>query len=481
MGPRVRQRPNAVGPLLIYCALSTTMVSSLGALLIPSIARAHHVPVSSAQWMLTVTLLVGAVSTPVLGRLADGHRSRRALLGVLALTVSGSSLAAVADTFPQLLIGRALQGPACGMLPMTIALAHRHLAPAKVTDGITALTVTAATGAGLSFPLTGLIAEHLDHRWGFWCAAGLAAPAIVGVLLILPPDKRPAAEADGGLGSPSTSVRADLAGTVLLVAGLANLLLLLSQGSRWGWTSVIVLSVLLDAALLLTAWAWWEQRVAQPLIRPELLVHPDVLLANLATIVLGAATFTGVSALATLVQAPVGTGYGLGLSVFAAGCVMLPFSAGSQLASRLVRRPADRTGPHALLWLGGVLLTGTHAALTAHHDELWHLLLAILTLGLGSSMVWAIVATLIHSAVPGGDLGSTTSFNHVLRVVGSAIGSAATGVILSAHTAPDGFPTDDGYVTVFTVCAIGCTSVLLGLLVRGLAERRRAPGSETSG
>ncbi|UUU25810.1 MFS transporter [Streptomyces sp. DSM 40750] len=481
MGPRVRRRPNAVGPLLIYCALSTTMVSSLGALLIPSIARAHHVPVSSAQWMLTVTLLVGAVSTPVLGRLADGHHSRWALVGVLVLTLSGSLLAAIADTFSQLLIGRALQGPACGMLPMTIALAHRHLAPAKVTDGITALTVTAATGAGLSFPLTGLIAEYLDHRWGFWCAAGFAAPAVVGALLILPRDERPTAAPGAGPGARSASVRADLAGTVLLVAGLASLLLLLSQGSRWGWTSAIVLSVLVDAALLLTAWAWWERRVAQPLVRPELLVHPDVLLANFATFVLGAATFIGVSALATLVQAPVGTGYGLGLSVFAAGCVMLPFSAGSRLAGRLARRPAVRMGPYALLSLGGVLLTGTHVALAAHHDELWHLLLAILTFGLGSSIVWAVVAALIHTAVPGGDLGSTTSFNHVLRVVGSAIGSAATGVILAAHTADDGYPTDDGYVAVFTVCAIGCTTVLLGLLVRALAERRRAPGSETAG
>jgi predicted MFS family arabinose efflux permease len=463
--------------LLIYCALSTTMVSSLGALLIPSIARAHHVPVSSAQWMLTVTLLVGAVSTPVLGRLADGHHSRWALVGVLVLTLSGSLLAAIADTFSQLLIGRALQGPACGMLPMTIALAHRHLAPAKVTDGITALTVTAATGAGLSFPLTGLIAEYLDHRWGFWCAACFAAPAIVGALLILPRDEPPGT----GPGSLSASARVDLAGTVLLVAGLASLLLLLSQGSRWGWTSAIVLSVLVDAALLLTAWAWWERRVAQPLVRPELLVHPDVLLANFATFVLGTATFIGVSALATLVQAPVGTGYGLGLSVFAAGCVMLPFSAGSRLAGRLARRPAIRTGPYALLSLGGVLLTGTHVALAAHHDELWHLLLAILTFGLGSSIVWAVVAALIHTAVPGSDLGSTTSFNHVLRVIGSAIGSAATGAILAAHTAADGYPTDDGYVAVFTACAIGCTAVLLGLLVRALAERRRVPGSETAG
>ncbi|WP_345035016.1 MFS transporter [Streptomyces sannanensis] len=481
MGGRVLKRPNAVLLLLVYCGLSNTVISSLGGLLVPSIARTHHVPVSTAQWVLTVNLLAGVVTTPVLGRLADGCRSRRALLAALVLVVSGSVLAAMAGGLPQLLIGRALQGPACGMLPMTIALAHRHLAPARVPEGIVVLTVAAATGSGISYPLTGLIADCLDYHWAFWFAVAFVAPAVAGVLLILPPDKGPAADRGADAGAPSGFKRADPVGAVLLTAGLACLLLVVSKGSSWGWTSVAALGPLAGSAALIPAWAWWERRAAQPLIRPDLLLLPDVLLANITAVVLGATTFVGYSAIGMLAQVPPGSGYGLGLSVFTAGCVMLPLSAGSQLAGRLTRRLTARMGHHGMLPLGGALVAGANAGLVVHHDRLWHLLLAMLAFGVGSSIIWAVVPTLIHTAVPGDDLGTATSFNHVLRVAGSAIGSAATGAILDAYASSDGFPTEEGYVAVFSVSAISCTAVLLGLLGRVLAERRRAEGSQLPG
>ncbi len=63
-------------PVLIYAALCTAIVSSLGMLLVPSISQEFDVSVSSAQWMLTVNLLVGAVVTPVMGRLSDGPHKK---------------------------------------------------------------------------------------------------------------------------------------------------------------------------------------------------------------------------------------------------------------------------------------------------------------------------------------------------------------------------------------------------------------------
>jgi predicted MFS family arabinose efflux permease len=64
---------------LIYAALSTAIVSSLGMLLVPTISREMDVSVSTAQRMLTINLLVGAVATPVMGRLSDGPHKKRLL------------------------------------------------------------------------------------------------------------------------------------------------------------------------------------------------------------------------------------------------------------------------------------------------------------------------------------------------------------------------------------------------------------------
>jgi len=81
-------------PALIYAALSTAVVSSLGMLLVPTISREFHVSVSTAQWMLTVNLLVGAIATPIMGRLGDGAHTKRILVWALSIMLAGSILAA---------------------------------------------------------------------------------------------------------------------------------------------------------------------------------------------------------------------------------------------------------------------------------------------------------------------------------------------------------------------------------------------------
>ncbi|HAG57942.1 MAG TPA: MFS transporter, partial [Arthrobacter bacterium] len=115
-------------PALVYAALSTAIVSSLGMLLVPAISREMDVTVSTAQWMLTINLLVGAVATPVMGRLSDGPHKKRLLLTSLSIILIGSILAAVAPNFTVFLIGRALQGLSYGIVPVTIALARRYVA-----------------------------------------------------------------------------------------------------------------------------------------------------------------------------------------------------------------------------------------------------------------------------------------------------------------------------------------------------------------
>src|ERR1700710_3129795 len=118
------RRERLLLPALVYCGMCTAIISSLGVLLIPTIAAAQHVSLSSAQWILTVNLLVGAVSTPVLGRAADGAPPRRVLRGMPAAVLVGSVRAATASHLGQLLVGRALQGFTYGIIPVTITLAR---------------------------------------------------------------------------------------------------------------------------------------------------------------------------------------------------------------------------------------------------------------------------------------------------------------------------------------------------------------------
>jgi predicted MFS family arabinose efflux permease len=129
-------------PALIYAALSTAIVSSLGMLLVPSVSVEMGVEVSTAQWMLTVNLLVGAIATPVMGRLSDGPHKKKLLLIALAIILAGSVVAAAAPNFAVFLFGRALQGLTYGIVPVTIALARRYVEGARVQSSISTLSVT---------------------------------------------------------------------------------------------------------------------------------------------------------------------------------------------------------------------------------------------------------------------------------------------------------------------------------------------------
>src|ERR1700744_2622452 len=104
-----------------------SVVSSLGAPLIPTLSRAEGVSLSTGEWILTITLLTGALATPVMGRLADGPRQRPVMLAALGTVGLGCGLAAVSNGFHRLIIGRALKGLGLGLLPVAMAIARRNL------------------------------------------------------------------------------------------------------------------------------------------------------------------------------------------------------------------------------------------------------------------------------------------------------------------------------------------------------------------
>ena len=141
---------------------------------------------SAGQWLLTITLLAGALATPVMGSLADGPRQRDIVLVALGAVVVGCAVAAISDSFAVLLIGRALQGLGLGLLPVAMAVARRCLPPDRARRTIATLSVTTAMGVGLGYPLTGLIAQVLDFRAAYWFGAITVGGALILAALVLP-------------------------------------------------------------------------------------------------------------------------------------------------------------------------------------------------------------------------------------------------------------------------------------------------------
>lgn len=450
-------------PALVYAALCTAVVSSLGMLLVPSIAEEMQVSVSTAQWMLTINLLVGAISTPVMGRLSDGPHKKPLLLSSLVVILIGSLLAAAAPNFAIFLLGRALQGLSYGIVPVTIALARRYLPERQVRPAISTLSVTVTMGIGIGYPLTGLIAGVADVRIAFWCAALFVATAVVVVFRAIP----------AGSDERSPRMPFDFVGAALLGLGLGTLLLGVSEGPNIGWGSPQTIGIFSIAALSLIAWVWTAWTLEHPLINLRVFRKIEVVLANLTAIGLGAALYIGMSISSLVAQAPASTGYGLAMPVLWAGFVMLPLSVGSFGANRLVRRLAHRVGLTSLLPTGTGLVMASGFLLWFAHSALWELLIGMFLFGLGIGASYAAMPALIERSVATTELGSSVSFNQVLRTIGSSFGTAISGAVLAAAgNGLDHHATGSGITLTLAIGALICTMVFCALMAHRILRRR---------
>ncbi|WP_183095884.1 MFS transporter, partial [Nocardioides stalactiti] len=340
---RQRGGSGALVPTLALLTTITAVVSSLGAPLVPSIAHQYDVALTTAQWSLTAPLLVAAVATPILGRVAAGRRRRPAILGGLVVVAIGTtlsagsalSMASAGDRdllgFEVLVAGRALQGVGMALVPLAIAVARDELAGTRMVRAVALLSVTTVAGAGLGYPLTGLVA----------LVGGLAGAYLLGVLLTL----LTLAMAWRGVPASVLAVpaRVDWVGALLLSGGVLCLLLGISQGEAWGWRSAAVVGLGATSGVALAAWiaaALWSRH---PLVDLRLATRPGLAAPNLVAFVAGIGMYSLLTLTVVLVRAD-DPGFGLDHSVAVAGLILVPYATASVVGSRWARRAESRLG-----------------------------------------------------------------------------------------------------------------------------------------
>jgi predicted MFS family arabinose efflux permease len=454
-------RPRLV-PVLVYLALVTSVVSSLGAPLIPTIAHDTHVSLASAQWSLTISLLVGAIATPTLGRLGDGRHRRPAVLGALTAVLVGCLLAALPGPFWLLLVGRALMGIGLGLVPLTMAIARDHLVGERRARVVGLLSITAAAGIGLGYPLTGLIADAWSFRAGFAVGAVVVAVALLLALVAVP----------GVTDRPPRPL--DTVGAALIAAGVAALLLAIAEAEVW--RASVVAALIVGSVLTLALWFWHELRTAHPLVDLRLVKDRTVLTADLTGLLAGIGMYALISMIIRFAQTPRSAGYGFGATIVASGLLLLPLSVLSMASSRIAPMLGRRFGQRAVLPIGCGVFVLANLVFALERDSYASVAIVMALGGLGVGCTFAALPGLIVSSVPAEETGSAMSFNQVLRYVGYSTGSALSATVLEGHT-PQGqsLPTADGYTTV---AMIGIAILVVAGIVSALVPGRPVEADE---
>ena len=375
---------------LMFIALVVAVVGSLGAPLITSVSAAYRVPLSSAQWTLTITLLAGAIATPVLGRLGSGRRRRAVIRWALVIIVVGSVATVLPLPFAWLLACRAAQGTALGLTALMMGVARDHVPGAKSGSVIAMLSVASTVGIGLGYPLAGLLTDAGGLRAAYGLGLFITVLALLAAWRAIPPSP------------PGRPGDLDVPGAVLLGGGLLALLIPVSQSGLWTSAPLVAALLLAVAAVLLAGWAWWENRAAAPLTDLRLLRHPAVAGANLAMFTGGIGMYLLLTLVTRYVQTPAGTGYGFGFSVFVAGLVLVPFSALGFAGGRLAPALRPRVPLTVILAAGAAVVLAALLMFALARSRAWESFVVMAALGLGVGTFSAAMPGVILAVTPPG-------------------------------------------------------------------------------
>ena len=429
-------RPGGIVAVLAVAGVTAALMQTLVVPLIGALPRLLHTTPANASWAVTATLLSGAVAVPSTGRLADLYGKRRMLLLCTVPLIAGSVLCAVAGSLAPMIVGRCLQGMGMGIVPLGISAMRDALPPERLGSAIALMSSSLGIGGALGLPLAAAVAEHTSWRVLFWGSAGLGVVIAALIWWLVPAIPRQAAG------------RFDAIGAAGLGAGLVCLLLAVSKGADWGWTSDTTLLLFAGAVVLLGLWAAWELTVRDPLVDLRVTAGRQVGLTNAASVLVGFAMYAQSLIVMQLLQLPEATGYGLGRSMLAAGLWMAPAGLVMMAVSPLGARLSRARGPKVTLCAGSLVIALGYGMSVGLLGSTWGVLALTCVINAGVGLAYGAMPALIMSAVPLSETGAANSFNTVMRSVGTSVSAAVVGVVLSQMTVTMGgrvLPSEDGF------------------------------------
>ncbi|MFF0110425.1 MFS transporter [Streptomyces hirsutus] len=463
-GESAPPRPNAVVAVLAFSGIVVSLMQTLVIPIVGQLPTYLNASASDTAWAITATLLAAAVATPVMGRLGDMYGKRRMLLISMSMLIFGSVVAGLSDSLTPMIVGRALQGLASGVIPLGISILRDELPAERLGSATAMISASLGVGGALGLPAAALIADNFDWHALFWTSAALGVVALVLVPVLVPESK------------VRTGGRFDVPGAIGMAAGLMCLLLAISKGADWGWGSGTTLGLFTAAVVVLAAWGFYELRVTEPLVDLRVSARPQVLVTNAASVAIGFAMFSMSLVIPQLLQLPEQTGYGLGRSLLTAGLVMAPSGLVMMALAPVSARVSRAKGPKATLMIGALIVAAGYGLNVVLMAEVWHFVLASCVIGAGIGFCYGAMPALIMGAVPASETGSANSLNTLMRSLGTSVASAVAGVVLAQMTTRLGsfaVPSEDAFRTVL---ALGSGAALVGFVVAAFIPRRRPEG-----
>jgi MFS family permease len=411
-------------------------------------------------WIITTSLLLLTVTTPVWGRMADRVPRKRLVQIAIVIYCIGTIAAGLGIAPWMIIASRAIIGIGAGGIVTVVQLIVTDLTTPRERPRYFGYLGAVMAGAAIAAPaIGGIIVDIGGWRGIFFATIPLAIIAftVITVLVRLPAPAR------------SEATPFDLAGALLtLGAVLLAMIWITVIGPTAGWTSLSsgVAVIVLVVMLLITFRV--ERRAARPLVPPALLAPGPLLGVLVASISVGIATFAASVYLSMFFQD------GLTLSASASGLLLVPMSIATLIGSLAAGRIISRSGRDKPVLLIGAIAVALGLALLGFGPSVTNPLMAAgagIVIGGGLGMVSQQLVATGQRFLARADLGVGSSLIMFVRSLSSVIALSIFGIVIASALA--GVSGPEGYIvgtrTVFRICAI--------LALAGVAALVALPGS----
>ncbi|MBV9172980.1 MAG: MFS transporter [Chloroflexi bacterium] len=404
---------------LLLSALDQTIVGTAMPRIVAELQGFQHY-----AWVTTAYLLTSTAVVPVSGKLSDMYGRKMFLLGSASLFVLTSALCGLSQNMTELILFRGLQGLAGGVLTSTVFTVISQIFPPAERGRVQGVFSGIFGLASIIGPLLGgYLTDNLSWRWVFYVNLPVGIVALT-VLWLSFPDVRPA----------QRRRRIDFAGALTLVAGVVPLLLALSEGGvDYDWLSPQIIGLFAISLVMLVAFGVIESRASEPIIPLSLFRNRVITVSVLAM------TFMAIGMFGTILYIPLFIQGVLGTDATTSGTVLMPMMIVNIVSGIIGGQIISRTGRYKLVGLFGLcMMTLAMFLLSRMNSQTEYVtivqIMVIMGLGMGPAMpVFTLAA---QNSVRMNQLGVVTSLTQFARSIGSTIGVAAFGSLLTNRFAP---------------------------------------------
>jgi DHA2 family multidrug resistance protein len=422
VAPHFTRVPNH-GLITISVMMATIMQaldSTIANVALPRMQGTLSATQDQMGWVLTSYIVAAAITIPLTGWLAGQFGRRRVFLISIFIFTLASALCGLAESLPQIVLFRFLQGVGgAALVPLSQAVLFDINAPKDFGRAMSIWGIGVTMGPILGPALGGWLTENYSWRWVFYINLPIGILAFLGLYFTMPENRN------------AKGSRFDFLGFGSLALAIASLQVLLDRGQLLDWFSSR--EIVIEALLAVAAFYVFLVHTfsfPKPFLNPALFKDRNFVASNVFIFLVGVVLFATLALLPPMLQNQ------MQYPVVLTGLVTAPRGIGTMLGMIVVGRLVTRFDARVIMAVGLALTAFSLWQMTQFSllMNTWPVISSGVIQGLGVGLVYVPLSTVAFTTLPAHLRNEGTAFFNLLRNVGSSIGISVVMFLLTQNT-----------------------------------------------